>query len=203
MTWKDIEVECGECGAKCVCVTGKSIYNHKEQLQVVLDSLFWHCPECGAYVGTHKDGSGRPLGIPAGKEARDARIRAHAIFDAMVDAWTESGIAYSDARTAAYAWLGNVMSLPESKAHIGMLNARECEKLISLLERVRAPNSFKTEPGFGTCGCGAKNRVMLRRQNTAYVNPENNWLLVCESCLEEANEYWKERWEDYWAAILS
>lgn len=34
------------------------------------------------------------------------------------------------------------------------------------------------------------------RQNTAYVNEEDNWVIGCKLCEEESNEYWKERWEE-------
>lgn len=39
----------------------------------------------------------------------------------------------------------------------------------------------------------------LRRQNTAYNDDELNWAFLCPSCQEEANEYWQERWNEYYS----
>jgi hypothetical protein len=55
------------------------------------------------------------------------------------------------------------------------------------------------------------------RQNTAYTasyskmnfianddfkNDEQNYATLCSECQEEVNEYWKERWSDYYAGLL-
>lgn len=41
-----------------------------------------------------------------------------------------------------------------------------------------------------------------RRMNTAYVREEDNWLWSCERCWEESEEYWAERWIEYWRERL-
>jgi zinc-finger-containing domain len=67
---------CIECGETPSRVTGRDIYPHLPDLHSL---TFWLCV-CGAYVGSHKrDGS--PLGSPAGRRTKDARIRAHKWFD--------------------------------------------------------------------------------------------------------------------------
>lgn len=41
-----------------------------------------------------------------------------------------------------------------------------------------------------------------QRQLTAYADDERNWATLCPECQEEANEYWKERWDDYYRELL-
>jgi hypothetical protein len=37
-----------------------------------------------------------------------------------------------------------------------------------------------------------------RRQNTAYVDDERNWKVLCDKCQEDNDEYWNEMWKDYY-----
>ena len=49
------------------------------------------------------------------------------------------------------------------------------------------------------CGeYGARNR----RQFTAYVDDKMNFATLCDICQEEAHEYWKERWDEYYGSVL-
>jgi protein-arginine kinase activator protein McsA len=41
-----------------------------------------------------------------------------------------------------------------------------------------------------------------RRQRTQYVNDESNWVYLCESCTKVNNEYWNDRWADYYSDVL-
>ena len=41
-----------------------------------------------------------------------------------------------------------------------------------------------------------------QRQNTHYADDKENWVFVCDDCLEYINDYWKERWEDYYGNAL-
>lgn len=45
------------------------------------------------------------------------------------------------------------------------------------------------------CGCGR--RAELRRQNTAYAEDNSNWVIACDECFEEIQEYWADRWAEY------
>lgn len=36
-----------------------------------------------------------------------------------------------------------------------------------------------------------------RRRNTAYVDDEKNFVIMCDSCFELEQEYWKEMWAQY------
>ena len=58
---------------------------------------------------------------------------------------------------------------------------------------------------FGFCPyCGRWFRfgVKLRRQNTAYYKEEDNWIAACPDCFDEIEEYWAERWQEYYSSIL-
>ena len=52
-------------------------------------------------------------------------------------------------------------------------------------------------------GCGKKGPdVQKRRQNTAYHDDASNWSVLCPDCQAEANEYWAERWAEYYSGCL-
>lgn len=44
--------------------------------------------------------------------------------------------------------------------------------------------------------------VQRRRQNTAYVNLEANYAVLCAKCQVEADEYWAGTWADYYQGCL-
>lgn len=41
-----------------------------------------------------------------------------------------------------------------------------------------------------------------RRQNTAYVNDESNWVVMYDDCFEENCKYWDEMWKEYYSDCL-
>lgn len=89
---------------------------------------FYGCiryPDCKAAHGAHADG--RPLGIPANKETKEWRIKAHAAFDQL---WKTGGMK----RKAAYRWMRDAMELSADEAHIGRFDIAACRKLITLVE---------------------------------------------------------------------
>lgn len=49
---------------------------------------------------------------------------------------------------------------------------------------------------------GDDGTVERRHQNTAYVDEESNWLTSCKECFDEAEEYWAERWAEYYGSRL-
>ncbi len=86
---------------------------------------FWGCsnyPACDGVIGCHPDGS--PLGTPANKETRQARIDAHDVFDNW---WPAAMMT----RGAAYEWLEE----NGPKGHIAEMTLEECRELIEMLER--------------------------------------------------------------------
>lgn len=101
---------CPECGGSMVLRQSKY-------------GLFYGCggyPKCRATHGAHKDG--RPLGIPADKKTKQARIRAHAVFDQL---WKEDHMS----RSEAYSWMQDAMGLTEDEAHIGRFTEEQCDEL--------------------------------------------------------------------------
>lgn len=63
-------------------------------------------------------------------------------------------------------------------------------------------NTFKKI--FGYCGyCRKYFKYPKRRElNTAYVNEEDNWMCSCKGCYDEAVDYYKELWENYYRDCL-
>ncbi len=105
---------CPECG--CDMILRNSKYG-----------LFYGCinyPECDATHGAHKD-SGEPLGIPADKETRKMRMKAHGDFDNL---WQK----YGYKRQESYKLLQNIMGLNKDQAHIGRFNISQCKLLMSI-----------------------------------------------------------------------
>jgi len=86
---------------------------------------FYGCakfPSCRAAHGAHSDG--RPLGIPANKATKRARIAAHKTFDMLWD-----GDNPLMGRKDAYRWMQNAMDLSKEDAHIGRFSEEQCEQL--------------------------------------------------------------------------
>lgn len=113
---KDLKVVCGECSAPMALKPSRY-------------GLFWACtryPECDGKHGAHPDG--RPLGIPANKATKAARIRAHDAFDAY---WRSQGWE----RSAAYRWLREQMGLSKAECHIGRFDIEQCDLVIRVVER--------------------------------------------------------------------
>jgi ssDNA-binding Zn-finger/Zn-ribbon topoisomerase 1 len=114
---------CGDCGAPMVLrhnsVTGLRFYGC---------SRF---PECYGKHGCHADGS--PLGVPANKQTRLARMAAHAAFDA---AWQARGLT----RKEGYRWLQEITGLPRHKAHISKFDEAQC---LDLIERINLAEAVR------------------------------------------------------------
>lgn len=87
--------------------------------------FFYGCsrfPACRGTHGAHADG--KPLGIPANRETKAARILAHAAFDQL---W--KGKEASMKRGQAYAWMRKALGFE----HIGELTKDECAALRACL----------------------------------------------------------------------
>ena len=92
---------------------------------------FYGCtgyPTCDATHGAHPDV--KPLGIPADKPTKQARIRAHEAFDRL---WKRG----RRSRSQAYAWLREAMDLTEDEAHIGRFDMAQGEELIAKASNVK------------------------------------------------------------------
>jgi len=85
---------------------------------------FYGCcgyPDCWGTHGAHADGT--PLGIPADKETKLARIRTHDVFDRL---WRGGPMS----RRMAYHWMCAAMDMTPQEAHIGRFTKEQCATLI-------------------------------------------------------------------------
>lgn len=85
---------------------------------------FYGCiryPECRTTHGCHPDGA--PLGVPADKETREARIEAHYWFDAL---WRSGQYT----RGAAYRRLQSFLNMEREECHIGKFSKSQCERVV-------------------------------------------------------------------------
>ena len=46
-----------------------------------------------------------------------------------------------------------------------------------------------------------KTTIELRRQMTQYTDDASNWMTQCRECQDYADDYWAERWRDYYSDI--
>lgn len=112
-----LEHPCPECEAPMVLKPGAF-------------GLFYGCtkwPDCNGTHGAHQD-TGEPLGVPATRDVKQARIEAHEVFDTL---WRNNP---SMSRDAAYRWMREKMGLSAEEAHIGRFDKMQCERLIALVE---------------------------------------------------------------------
>lgn len=111
------EVLCGECGALMILRKSPRF-----------KSPFYGCsrfPECRGSHGAHPDG--RPLGIPANKATKEARIKAHEYFDRL---WLST---ITMTRRKAYKMLAERMGVAE--IHIGESDIATCKRIIEVVEQ--------------------------------------------------------------------
>lgn len=92
---------------------------------------FYGCPRypsCKASHGAHPDGA--PLGVPANKATKAARVEAHAWFDRL---WKgKDGLMN---RRAAYSWMQEAMGMTPEQAHIGNFDVPTCARLVELVKK--------------------------------------------------------------------
>lgn len=104
-------------------VYGMSIYSHRHDLS---QHLFYQCPHCGNYVGTHRDK--RPLGTIPTPELRTMRHKVHTIID---EYWLPTKDRAK--RKALYKALSDFLG---KEYHTGTLNSiDECEAVINFYQR--------------------------------------------------------------------
>lgn len=94
---------------------------------------FYGCsrfPDCDGLVGCHP-GTDKPLGAPAPKAVRKARIAAHKALDAL---WLPMGRGDERRRyrSAAYRLLAKEMGIEDP--HIGDMDLEQCQTVIELCE---------------------------------------------------------------------
>lgn len=120
-------VRCPYCGHDAELVDSAEIYRGRSY------GLAWLCRPCEAYVGCHQ-GTARPLGEPANKATREARMRAHAAFDAIWKPSTTYGRDRQDARRTAYRWLAAELGIDPYHCHIGQFDVETCRRVVEVCE---------------------------------------------------------------------
>lgn len=91
-----------------------------------------------------------------------------------------------------------------------MKNKKELNKLHDEIIKTIIPHAtaqLRQIEGYDTPGnlkCSRCKRpgAKRNRQRTSYVDEESNWATLCPDCQEEADEYWKGMWEDYYSSRL-
>lgn len=110
-------IDCPECGGEMVLRNSRY-------------GKFYGCanyPDCDGKHGAHQ-ATGEPLGIPADRATRRARIEAHDAFDLV---WKTGKMS----RRSAYRWMQKAMNLSRDEAHIGRFTKEQCQRLINAVRR--------------------------------------------------------------------
>lgn len=90
---------------------------------------------CKASVGVHK-GTTHPLGTLADQVTKNARKKAHAVFDPIWKNQANKG----KARVEAYAWLAEQLDIERWRCHISWFDVSYCNKVVDLcLKRTVTP----------------------------------------------------------------
>ena len=100
-------------------------------------------PKCDAYVRTHA-GTNIPVGTLANHELRTLRREAHFYFDQL----HQTGLM---SKQDSYQWLADLICVPLSEAHIGLLGEYYCKQVIEesrrLLDRYKVQNNKRVRMG--------------------------------------------------------
>jgi hypothetical protein len=127
---KQHDLQCADCGSQMI-------------LAETCFGVRYKCTQegCGGTHGAHPNGS--PVGVPADKFTRKARMRAHEAFDRVWESKTMS-------RSDAYTWLDLVMGQEPGKTHISMMSKDQCALVV---EKVRGtfPQLFPLSIEDDTC----------------------------------------------------
>jgi ssDNA-binding Zn-finger/Zn-ribbon topoisomerase 1 len=115
---------CPECGAMMILRETRK-FTHKDGSP----RKFYGCsrwPNCKGIHGAHPNGE--PLGIPADKETKQWRMKAHDAFDGL---WKKGNMT----RNEAYDYLAGRMALSADDCHIGRFDKNQCMEAIKICEK--------------------------------------------------------------------
>lgn len=114
-------------GKLCPYCLIDTVFIDSEEIYGTSYGMIYFCPECRAYVGTHKN-SKKALGRLANLELRNWKRRVHKIFDQI---WKNGFMS----RGAAYLWLSEKMKRSPDFTHIGMFNINQCKQVIDISQK--------------------------------------------------------------------
>ena len=114
---------CPECGGTMVL--------KESQYGPLYGCTRW--PDCDCSHGAHPNGD--PLGVPANKATRLARMEAHDAFDVM-------RLATGRNRSDAYRWLQDQMGMTREQCHMGKFDIDICKLVVEVCERASAAKGF-------------------------------------------------------------
>ena len=116
-----MNIICPYCNNPAECVSGQVAYPHRRDLW---RKQFWVCVPCDARVGCHGK-SDKPLGRLADDKLRQARGRAHRVFDPLHRRGSMS-------RSQAYAWLAEALGVTAEECHIGEFDVDQCKRVVEV-----------------------------------------------------------------------
>lgn len=76
--------------------------------------------------------------------------------------------------------------------------ANRYEILVAAQTEKVPPQTYPCQGFDGPC---ERTDATKNRQNTQYSNEERNWAILCPECQKSANEYWADRWADYYSMV--
>lgn len=121
-------MRCQYCGGTAVLRSADGIYRKNPN-----HTMLYVCsnyPHCDAYVRTHS-GTSIPVGTLANSKLRKLRYQAHHYFNQLYCSELMS-------KQEAYLWLAELLQIPPSEAHIGLLGEYYCGEVIKESKRLLA-----------------------------------------------------------------
>ncbi len=121
-------LRCQYCGGSVVLRSADGVYRKNPN-----HTMLYVCsnyPRCDAYVRTHS-GTSIPVGTLANPRLRKLRHQAHYYFNQLY----YSGLM---SKQEAYLWLTELLQIPPSEAHIGLLGEYYCNEVIKESKKLLA-----------------------------------------------------------------
>lgn len=77
-------------------------------------------------------------------------------------------------------------------------------RLLWALQQLIRSTPFSILSFFNICPSCLRHSITVTRRptRTMYEDPESNFEISCIDCFEEHDDYWRERWDDYYAGLL-
>jgi hypothetical protein len=130
---RHIEIEkeptkCNLCGGEVEYIKNSKIYGKSYG-----SGWCYHCKDCGAYVGTHKDRVAEAMGILANSEMRDMRSKCHKLFD---EQWKNESASKKrhNKRWSSYRRLAEALDIDLDSCHFGYFDMEMMNKAYEIMK---------------------------------------------------------------------